>query len=300
MQTGGGCVPPHTDFMIPRLPFGRTGHQSRRTLFGAAALSRVSQPEADRAFELLLEHDIDHIDTAASYGDAELRIAPWLARQGRDRFFLATKTGKRTYAEARDEIRRSLERLGTDHLDLIQLHNLVAEDEWETAFSKDGALRAATEARDAGLVRFIGVTGHGITVARQHRRSLERFPFDSVLFPYNVTQMRGQYAEDAEALIALCGSRGVAMQTIKAITLGPWQRERPATPTTWYEPLTDQEDIDLAVRWVLSRDGLFLNTVGDLGLLPKVLAAASRGGPKPSDEDMAELVARREMTPFFV
>ncbi len=293
-------MPPHTDFVIPRLPFGRTGHQSRRTLFGAAALSRVTQEEADRAFELLLEYDIDHLDTAASYGDAELRIAPWLARHGRDRFFLATKTGKRTYAEARDEIRLSLQRLGTDHLDLIQLHNLVAEDEWETAFSKDGALRAATEARDAGLVRFIGVTGHGITVARQHRRSLERFPFDSVLFPYNFTQMRGQYAEEAEALIALCATRGVALQTIKAITLGPWQRERPATPTTWYEPLTEQEDIDLAVRWVLSRDGLFLNTVGDLGLLPKVLAAASRGGPKPGDDQMTELVARREMTPFFV
>ena len=290
----------HTDEVIPRAPFGRTGHQSRRTLFGAAALSRVTQPEADRAFELLLEHDIDHIDVAASYGDAELRVAPWLARHGRDRFFVATKTGKRTYAEARDEIRRSLERLGTDRLDLIQLHNLVADDEWEMAFSKDGALRAATEARDAGLVRFIGVTGHGITVARQHVRSLERFPFDSVLIPYNFTQMRGRYGEDAEALIALCESRGVAIQTIKAITLGPWHAERPATPATWYEPLTEQEDIDLAVHWVLARPGLFLNTVGDLGLLPKVLDAAGRGGAKPSDARMAELVAHREMTPFFV
>src|SRR6185503_5026859 len=205
-----------------------------------------------------------------------------------------------TYAEARDEIRLSLQRLGTDHVDLIQLHNLVAEDDWETAFSKDGALRAATEARDAGLVRFIGVTGHGITVARQHLRSLERFPFDSVLFPYNFTQMRGRYAEDAEALIALCESRGVAIQTIKGITLGPWHGDRPPTPTTWYEPLTEQEDIDLAVRWVLARPGVFLNTVGDLGLLPKVLDAASRGGPKPTDAQMAELVARREMTPFFV
>jgi aryl-alcohol dehydrogenase-like predicted oxidoreductase len=285
--------------VIPKEPFGRTGHQSRRTLFGAAALSRATQEEADRAFELLLAHDIDHLDTAASYGDAELRIAPWLARHGRDRFFVATKTGKRTYAEARDQIRRSLERLGTDHVDLLQLHNLVAEDEWEIAFSKDGALRAAIEAQAAGLVRFIGVTGHGITVARQHLRSLERFPFDSVLFPYNFTQMRGGYADEAEALIALCESRGVAIQTIKAITLGPWQGERPATPTTWYEPLTESEDIALAVRWVLARPGLFLNTVGDLGLLPKVLDAASRGGAKPSDAQMAELVARREMTPFF-
>jgi aryl-alcohol dehydrogenase-like predicted oxidoreductase len=286
--------------VIERAPFGRTEHQSRRTIFGAAALSRVTQEEADRALELLLRYDIDHIDVAASYGDAELRIAPWLERLGRDRFFVATKTGKRTYAEARDEIRLSLRRIGTDHVDLIQLHNLVAEDEWETAFSRDGALRAAVEARDAGLVRFIGVTGHGVAAPRQHRRSLERFPFDSVLFPYNVTQMRGQYATDAESLIALCEERGVAMQTIKAITLGPWRTARPATPTTWYEPLTEQRDIDLAVRWVLARPGLFLNTVGDLGILPKVLDAADRGGPKPTDEEMAALVERRDMTPFFV
>src|SRR4051794_32419278 len=291
--------PRHTDRVIPRIPFGRTGHHSRRTIFGAAALSRVTQEAADETLDLLTAHDIDHIDVAASYGDAELRIAPWLKRYDRDHFFVATKTGKRTYAEARDEIRLSLERLGVDYVDLIQLHNLVADDEWETAFSRDGALRAATEARDAGMVRFIGVTGHGITAPRQHRRSLERFPFDSVLFPYNVTQMRGEYARDAEALIALCEQRGVAMQTIKAITLGAWRTERPPTPTTWYEPLTEQADIDLAVRWVLGRPGLFLNTVGDLGLLPKVLDAAARGGARPTDDEMADLVERREMTPFF-
>src|SRR5438128_524002 len=234
--------------MIPLAPFGSTGHRSTRTLFGAAALSRVTQAVADGVLDLLQRYGVNHIDTAASYGDAELRVAPWIRGAGRDRFFVATKTGKRTYAEARDEIRRSLERLGTDHVDLLQLHNLVAEEEWEMAFSRDGALRAAVEARDAGLVRFIGVTGHGVLAPRQHRRSLERFPFDSVLFPYNVTQMRGDYARDAEALIALCEARGVAMQTIKAITLGPWRGERPPTPTTWYEPLTEQRDIDLAVR----------------------------------------------------
>ena len=287
--------------MIERLPFGRTGHSSARTIFGAAALARVSQERADEALELLLRHRVDHLDVAASYGDAELRLAPWLARLGRDRFFVATKTGRRTYGEARDEIRRSLERLGTDHVDLIQLHNLVAEDEWETAFSRDGALRAATEARDAGLARFIGVTGHGVAAPRQHIRSLERFPFDSVLFPYNFTQTRDErYAADVEELIALCARRGVAMQTIKAITLGPWRGERPSSPATWYEPLTEQADIDLAVRWVLGRPGLFLNTVGDLDLLPKVLDAASRGGSRPPHEDMEALVDRRAMTPFFV
>ncbi|HEY6957760.1 MAG TPA: aldo/keto reductase [Candidatus Limnocylindria bacterium] len=287
--------------MIPRAPFGRTGHTGARTIFGAAALSRVTQDAADVALELILGYGIDHIDVAASYGDAELRIAPWLARIGRDRFFLATKTGQRTYDGARDEIRRSLERLGTDRIDLIQLHNLVPEEEWEIAFSHDGALRAAIEARDAGIVRFIGVTGHGVNAPRQHQRSLDRFPFDSVLFPYNFTQMSGEaYAADAEALIATCEKRGVAMQTIKAITLGPWHGDRPAIPTTWYEPLSAQEDIDLAVWWVLARPGLFLNTVGDLGLLPKVLDAASRGGDRPSDDEMRALVERRSMTPFFV
>ena len=287
--------------MIPRAPFGKTGHSSRRTLFGGAALGKVTDAEADRALELVLRYDLDHLDTAASYGDSELQIAKWLTREGRDRFFLATKTGKRTYGEARDEIRASLRRLGVDHVDLIQLHNLVDQAEWEIAFGKDGALRAAREARDAGLVRFIGVTGHGLQAPRRHRESLERFPFDSVLFPYNVTQVKDEaYARDLAALIALCEARGVAMQTIKSITLGPWSGERPARPTTWYEPLTEQRDIDLAVRWVVGRPGLFLNTASDIDLLAKVLDAADRGGSRPSDEEMAELVRRREMAPLFV
>jgi aryl-alcohol dehydrogenase-like predicted oxidoreductase len=287
--------------VIQLAPFGRTGHSSTRTLFGAAALARVTQEVADGVLDVLLEHGINHIDTAASYGDAELRVAPWLRGAGRDRFFVATKTGKRTYAEARDEIRLSLERLGTDHVDLIQLHNLVDQTEWDTAFGLDGALRAAVEARDGGLVRFIGVTGHGLQAPAQHRRSLERFAFDSVLFPYNYVQVRDAgYARDVEALMALCETRGAAMQTIKAITLGPWHADRPAAPTTWYEPLHDQRDIDLAVRWVLGDPRVFLNTVGDVGLLPLVLDAASRGGERPSDAEMDALLQRREMSPLFV
>jgi aryl-alcohol dehydrogenase-like predicted oxidoreductase len=286
--------------VIAREPFGSTGHRSTRTLFGAAALSRVTQDVADGVLEVLERHGVNHIDTAASYGDAELRVAPWLRGAGRDRFFVATKTGKRSYGEARDEIRRSLERLGTDHLDLIQLHNLVDQTEWDTAFGPDGALRAAVEARDAGLVRFIGVTGHGLQAPAQHRRSLQRFPFDSVLFPYNYVQLQDPtYARDIAALMALCEQRGAAMQTIKAITLGPWHGDRPATPTTWYEPLDDQGDIDLAVRWVLGDPRVFLNTVGDVGILPLVLDAASRGGARPLDAEMDELLRRRGMTPLF-
>ena len=286
--------------MIPSAPFGSTGHDSRRTIFGAAALGKVTDAEADRALELVLRYDLNHLDTAASYGDSELRIAPWLKREGRDRFFLATKTGMRTYAEARDQIRASLRRLEVDHVDLIQLHNLVDQQEWDVAMAKDGALRAVVEARDAGLARFIGVTGHGLQVARRHRESLERFPFDSVLFPYNMTQLAGEeYAREAEVLIALCEKRGVAIQTIKAITLGPWQGERPARPTTWYEPLTDKRDINIAVRFVLARPGLFLNTASDIDLLAKILDAADRGGPAPTSDEMEELVRRREMAPLF-
>jgi aryl-alcohol dehydrogenase-like predicted oxidoreductase len=284
--------------VIAKAPFGSTGHESTRTIFGAAALGSLSQAEADPTLELLLEHDVNHIDTAAGYGDSELRLAPWLS-QHRDRFFLATKTGQRDRAGAREEIRRSLDRLGVDHVDLLQLHNLVDVIEWETALREGGALEAAVEARDEGLVRFIGVTGHGLTVARMHRRSLERFPFDSVLLPYSYVQLRDElYATDFEALADVCADRGVAMQTIKAITLAPWEG-REQTAATWYEPLREQSDIDLAVDWVLGRPSVFLNTVGDVALLPKVLDAASRFESRPSNETMDELAANRNLVPLF-
>lgn len=285
--------------MIDHARFGRTGHQSSRTIFGAAAFSRATPADADRALELVERYGLNHIDTAASYGDSELLLAPWLTGAGRDRFFLATKTGERTYRGARDQIRLSLKRLGVAHVDLLQLHNLVDPAEWEVALGPDGALRAAIEARDAGLTRFIGVTGHGLTVAAQHHRSLERFDFDTVLFPYNATQLRDPaYAAAVEALLRTCAERDVAAQTIKSVTLGPWA-ERPSEARTWYEPLTEQADIDLAVRFVLSRDGLFLNTPSDIGLLAKVLDAAARGGGAPSVHEMAALVERRGMMPLF-
>ena len=267
-------------------------------IFGAAALSDVSQAEADKTLELLLEHGINHIDTAASYGDSELRVAPWLERQ-RDAFFLATKTGERTYTEAREEIRRSLDRLGVDQVDLIQLHNLVDVIEWEFALREGGALQAAIEARDEGLVRFIGVTGHGLSVAAMHRRSLERFAFDSVLAPYNFRQLLDpRYREEFEALAATCAERGVALQTIKSIALAPWDG-RAQTAHTWYEPLTDLDEIALAVHWVLGRDGVFLNSVGDVSLLPHVLDAAERFERRPDDDTMRALVERRSLEPLF-
>jgi len=191
--------------------------------------------------------------------------------------------------------------LGVDHIDLLQLHNLVDVIEWEFALREGGALEAAVEARAEGLVRFIGVTGHGLSIAAMHRRSLERFPFDSVLLPYNFRQMQDErYAAEFEALTRICAEDGVAMQTIKSIALAPWDG-RPQTASTWYEPLTDPVDINLAVRWVLGHDGVFLNTVGDVRLLPHVLTAAEEfSGERPNDERMRELVQRHSLKPLFV
>jgi aryl-alcohol dehydrogenase-like predicted oxidoreductase len=285
--------------MIDKQPFGRSGHLSSRTIFGAAALGRVTQAEADHTLELILSHGINHIDTAASYGESELRIGPWMGEY-RKEFFLATKTGERTYEKARDQIHRSLERLRVDQVDLLQLHNLADPQEWEVAMGPGGALEAAIEAREQGLVRFIGVTGHGITIAATHKRSLERFDFDSVLLPYSYVLMQNPaYAADFEALMALCQTRNVAVQTIKAIVRAPWG-EREHTTSTWYEPLVEQADIDKAAHWVLGLPGVFLNTVGDIHVLPKVLDAASRFEARPSDEEMEAVMSAREMEPLFV
>jgi aryl-alcohol dehydrogenase-like predicted oxidoreductase len=284
--------------MIRKQTFGRTGHESTVTIFGAAALGRVSQAEADRTLDVLLEYGINHIDTAASYGEAEDRIGPWMAEH-RQRFFLATKTGERTYEKAKQEIHRSLERMRVDQIDLIQLHNLVHPDDWDIAMGPGGALEAVVEAREQGLVRFIGVTGHGLTVAAMHRRSLIHFDFDTVLLPYNYPLMQNaKYAADFERLVTLCEERNVAVQTIKAITRGPWgSLER--THNTWYQPLSEQEDIDKAVHWVIGRAGLFLNTVGDTQLVPKVFDAASRFAGRPSDAEMAEVMSEQRMSVLF-
>jgi len=279
--------------MIERAPFGATGHESSRVIFGAAALGDVSKADADRTLEVILEHGINHIDVAFSYGDAELRIANWLKSD--HEFFLATKTGERTYAAAREQIRRSLDRLGVDHVDSIQLHNLCDVIEWDIALSGGGALEACLEARDEGLVRFIGVTGHGLSIPKMHQRSLDRFDFDSVLCPYNWVQMQDpRYAETFTELAQMCEERNVALQTIKSLAYKPWEG-RDKTASTWYEPLQDQADIDLAVSWVLADPQVFLLTTGDVDVLPKLLDAAERAGERPSDEQMSRL----ELAPLF-
>jgi aryl-alcohol dehydrogenase-like predicted oxidoreductase len=284
--------------MIPKLAFGRTGHLSTRTLFGAAAFSQVSQAEADQTMEVLFKYGVNHIDTAASYGDAELRLGPWIARHRKD-FFLASKTGDRTYQKARESIHRSLERLQTDHLDLIQLHAVIEDDEWEAAMGPGGALEAAVEARQQGLTRFIGITSHTLHAPIIHQRSLERFDFDSVLLPYNFMLMQNPaYAADFEALYAVAQSRNVAVQLIKTAQRRPWQ-DQSHFAATWYEPFTDQASIDLVIHWALGRTGAFINTAGDIHLLTKVLAAASSFGQAPSTRQMQVLLESQAAEPLW-
>jgi len=284
---------------VETLPFGRTGHQSSRVIFGAAALAAMRQEKADQVLERLLAAGINHIDTAAAYGDSELRVGAWMERD-RDRFFLATKTGDRTAAGARASLERSLERLRVRQIDLIQLHNLVDEREWETALGPGGALEALVEARARGQVRFIGVTGHGTYAAAMHRRSLERFPFDSVLVPYNFTMLRSpDYAAELEDLLACCRERGVAVQTIKSVARRRWQGEGERR-FSWYEPLRDPEAIRRGVHFVLARPGLFLNSSSDATLLDHILTAAAEVPTAPAEAALAADVAHYAMEPLFV
>ncbi len=285
--------------MIERRPFGRTGHLSSATIFGAAAFGEATAADVEQTFELLLTHGVNHIDTANSYGHSEEVLGPVLQRY-RSEFFLATKTGERTYAGAREHLHRSLELLHTDQIDLWQMHCLVEPDEWEVAMGPGGVLEAFVEAKAQGLVRFLGVTGHGVGTPAIHRRSLERFDFDAVLLPYNYPMLQNaQYAADCEALLALCATRNVAVQTIKAIARGPWG-DQPPNYHTWYAPLAEQADIDAAVHWVLRRPGVFLNTTSDLGLLRKCLAAAERLSRADALTVLETQVAAQASAPLFV
>lgn len=271
---------------------------SSRVLFGAAALGGVTQREADDTYDLLKKYEINHIDTAHSYGEAELRIGPWMKRD-RDSFFLATKTDKRNRKEAMEELYQSLEKLQTDHIDLWQFHLLVDEQEWEIAMGEGGVLEAAIEAKEQGLIKYIGVTGHGLGAPRMHYRSLMKYDFDSVLFPYNYTMMQNlQYSAEVNQLMELCKQRSVAAQTIKALARGELG-EAVHPFATWYDPLTDPSAIAKAVGWVLKNPEVFLNSTGDITLLPTLLEKASENLSPPSDEEMKALVAEQKMKPLF-
>lgn len=284
--------------MINTQAFGRTGHISSRVILGAAAFGEVTQAETDATMELALSFGINHVDVAASYGEAEIRLGDWIGRHGKP-FFLATKTGERTAIKAHEQIHRSLELLKVDQVDLLQLHNLIDPQEWATALGANGALEAVVEAREQGLVRFIGVTGHGIMAPVMHYRALERFDFDSVLLPFSyVMAQNKQYLSHFERLVSLCNSKNVAVQTIKSIVHKPWGKDE-QNRATWYRPLEDQLDIDPAVHWVLGHESVFLNSVGDIHILPRVLEAANRFETIPTDEEMQTQLSKLGMQPLF-
>ena len=284
--------------MLPTQPFGRTGHESTRVIFGAAALGSMSQDRADETMSVVESYGVNHIDTARSYGESELRLAPWLSEHRGD-VFLATKTGERSGPDARNELEESLTRMGVDHVDLIQLHNLVEPEEWEVAFAPGGVVEALATAREEGLCRFIGVTGHGLRIPAMHLRSLHAFDFDSVLLPYNFVLLeRPDYRADFEALVELCAERQVAVQTIKAIARGRWAGSREGK-FSWYEPLTDPAAIGRAVNYVLSDEQRFLNTTSDATLVPIILAAASADLVAPSHDDLRADVENFGITSLF-
>ena len=284
--------------MIKKISFGKTGHQSSRTIFGSVSLGRVSQSEADRALDLLWEYGVNHIDTAPKYGEAELRVGPWMKKY-RDQFFLATKTNERTYQDAKDQFQRSLDRLQVDGVDLLQFHNLTDVVEREIIMGPGGALEFLIEAKEKGLTKFIGITGHGLHTPKFHLQTLKRYPFDTVLLPCNYLLMQDPaYAADFEKLLAYCREHQIAVQTIKAIARGYWG-DKKWSRSTWYEPLTDEGAIANCVHWVLGIPNIFLNTVGDLQELPKVLKAAEGFTQRPSEEDMRQTVGRMQMQLLF-
>lgn len=283
---------------LPIAPFGATGHQSTRVIFGAAALGGMSQERADATLARVETWGINHIDTAAMYGASEDRLRPWLGAH-RGEVFLATKTRERRGDAARSELERSLERMGVDSVDLIQLHNLVEDDEFDAAFAPGGAVEALAAARDEGLVSNIGVTGHGLRIAGMHLRSLERFDFASVLLPVNFVLLdNAAYRSAVEELLEVCAERNVAVQTIKSIARGRWA-DGSATRFSWYEPLTDPSAIARAVRFVLARPQLFLNTTSDARLLPPIIDAASGDLSAPSDDEMRADVVAEGITALF-
>ena len=284
--------------MIPTLPFGHTGHESTRTIFGAAAFGDTPQKDVDATMDLILQNGVNHVDTASSYGKSEQLLGDWIRRHGRP-FFLATKTGERTKQAAYDQIRRSLDLLHVSQVDMIQLHALHEEPDWATAFGPGGVIDAVIQARDEGLVRFIGVTGHGVPVPEFHLRSLAQFDFDSVLLPYSYVMMQNpRYAEGFNKLLAVCTERNIAVQTIKGINRAPW-KDIQQNRTTWYRPLEEQADIDLAMHWVFGNPQVFLNMAGDINLLPLILDSAHRFVSCPADHQMQALSQRLQMEPLF-
>ena len=256
---------------------GRTGHQSSVLIYGAAALAEVDQDTADASIQLALDAGINHFDVAASYGEAELRLGPWMPRI-RERIFLATKTGLRDRDDAWAQINRSLERLQTDRVDLIQVHAVGDLEELDLVTRPGGSLEAVVRARNEGLAAAVGITGHGHQAPATHREALRRFPFDTVLSPLNWVLGQDQgYLADYQALVAEVQAQDAGLMIIKAASRRNWPEQTGRAYTTLYEPFDDQERIDAAVAWVLSHPEVTgIATPGDVRLLPLVVEAERR------------------------
>lgn len=267
--------------------FGRTGHMSTVAIFGAAAFWELPQAEADRVMESIIEAGINHLDVAPSYGQAEIRIGPWMPRE-RKRFFLGCKTMERTREGAWNELQESLKRLQTETFDLYQCHAVNTMEDLDAVTMKGGALEAFEEARREGLVRFLGITGHGAKAPQIYLEALRRFDFDSVLFPLNFVQMGNpEYRMHAEELIATCNARDIGTMVIKSITKGPWGTKK-QTATTWYEPFDKKDEIQRAVNFALSYDVTGLCTAGDRRILPLMIEAC-QNFTSLTNEDMEEM-----------
>lgn len=278
--------------------FGRTGHMSTVAIFGAAAFWEIEQKDADKVMEMVIEAGVNHIDVAPSYGQAELRIGPWMPRE-RERFFLGCKTMERAKNGAWDEMYQSLKRLQTDLFDLYQLHAITNMEELDACTMNGGALEALVEARQRGLIRNIGITGHGVDSPRVFIEALKRFEFDTILFPLNFVQMSNpDYRKDTETLIALCQEKDVGTMVIKTITKGPWG-DKEKTATTWYEPFQQMEKIQDAVNFALSYDVTGLCTAGDVNVLPMVLDACQNFAPLNQTEREGMIQSGSQFEPLF-
>lgn len=252
--------------------FGRTNHMSTVAILGGFAFSKATQAEADAAMERVIAVGVNHIDVAPSYGLAEDRLKSWLAKE-RKRFFLGCKTKERNAAEAKADLHDSLQRLGVEAFDLFQIHGITTMEELDQVTRHGGALEAIVEAREEGLTRHIGITGHGVNAPAIFSEALRRFDFDSVLFPLNFIQYANKnFRRDTEELLRQCRERDVGTMIIKSITRAPWE-DRPKAYNTWYEPFSDASMIQKAVNFALSQDVTGLCTVGDRTLLPMVLGA---------------------------
>jgi aryl-alcohol dehydrogenase-like predicted oxidoreductase len=280
---------------------GRLGHQSSLLIYGAAALAGTDQDTADASIQLALDAGINHFDVAASYGDAELRLGPWMGRI-RERIFLATKTGLRDRDAAWVQINQSLERLQTDRVDLIQVHAVGDAEELDLVTRPGGSLEAVVRAREEGLAAAVGITGHGHQAPATHLEALRRFPFDTVLTPLNYILSRDPaYLADYEALVAEVKAQDVGLMIIKAASRRNWPEPVEHTYSTWYEPFDDQERMAAAVAWVLSHPEVTaIATPGDVHLLPLVIEAERRLPQTSLDEAEAVLARAADYSSPFI